>query len=71
MTERLEAVFGDWRDFIDRDFPEMKITEETRNAIIEYARTHRVSNVRIATGRFYTDEEYRQYRERILSTPLP
>jgi len=71
MTEKLEAVFGDWRDFIDVDFPEVKITEETREATVAYALSHPTDNVRIAMGRFYTDKEYQDHRQKILSTLLP
>lgn len=47
------------------------ITEKVRQSIVNYAKSHSIGNVRIYMGRFYTDQEYEQRRQRILNTPLP
>jgi hypothetical protein len=71
MPKKLEVMSKDWRELIDTDFPEIKITDEVREATIAYATSHLTNDTRVATGRFYTDKEYQQYREKILLTPLP
>jgi len=60
-----------WVDWIDVDFPErgpitQKTVEETKRLSSKFR-----GNVRISTGRIYTDEEYQRYRQRVLGTPLP
>ncbi|MBU1136168.1 MAG: hypothetical protein KJ559_01525 [Nanoarchaeota archaeon] len=62
------------RDVIGVDLPEdIEITERTKQTMVECAQSGRylIDNVRIATGRIFTDKEYEERRERILSTPLP
>jgi hypothetical protein len=60
-----------WKDLIDVDPPkDTPITEETREQAQKEACRYRGS-VRISTGRFYTDQEYKEKREKILNTPLP
>lgn len=54
-----------------QDFPRLRITEETRQQILRYPQLHSGLSVRARMGRIYTDEEYEQRRERVLSTPLP
>lgn len=66
-----EYKLKDWKEVIDSDFPYLKITEETRQTMVEYSRTHSVGNTRLAMGRFYTDLRYETWKERVLSTPLP
>ena len=44
------------------------ITEETREKSIQYGCR---GNVRIATGRFFTDIGYENYRKKVLSMELP
>lgn len=63
----------DWREVIFEDFPEIRITDRTRTTMRRAAESARylINNVRIATGRFYTDSEYEARRSRILNTPLP
>jgi hypothetical protein len=51
------------------DFPDMPpITEETRKKNIQYGCR---GNVRIATGRFFTDIGYENYRKKVLSMEIP
>jgi hypothetical protein len=60
-----------WKEIINTDWPELKITERTREMAPVYAQRYLTGNVRFATGRFYTDEEFEKYRQRVLSTPFP
>ncbi|KPK75781.1 MAG: hypothetical protein AMJ79_09735 [Phycisphaerae bacterium SM23_30] len=60
-----------WKDMIDVDMPTMgPITEEIRKQTREQAARYR-GGVRVSTGRFWTDAEYKKYRDKVLSTPLP
>ena len=60
-----------WTDFIDKDLPEAgPITEETCAQSRGEAARYRGS-VRVSTGRIWTDREYKDWRDRVLSTPLP
>ena len=54
-----------------QDFPELHITEETRKQVLEHPELHSGLSVRTRMGKFYTDEEWEQRREEVLSTPLP
>ena len=59
-----------WKNLIDVDMPQLgPITEQTRRQAIQYNHRFRGS-VRIALGKFWTDEEYEKYREEQLK-PLP
>lgn len=53
------------------ELPKLKITEETRKDVLEYPEFYTSCDVRTRMGKFYTDEEYEQRRERVLSRPLP
>ncbi len=60
-----------WTEVVDEDLPaSCPITQRTREMTKEYSGRFRGS-VRVSTGRFWTDQEYEEYRKRILSTPLP
>jgi hypothetical protein len=60
-----------WREVVERDMPEQaKITESVRDETIKESARFRGS-VRLSTGAFWTDEEYRVTRKKILETPLP
>jgi len=58
-------------DILFQDFPELHITEETRQAILEHPELHSGLSVRARIGKIYTDEEWEQRREEVLSRPLP
>ena len=53
------------------DFKPMKITEETRNDVLEHPERCINCSPRIRMGKFYTDEEYERYKEKTLNRPLP
>lgn len=62
-----------WNEVINEDWPDMKITEQTRDVMRRAAQSGRylINDVRLAIGRFYTDSEYEARRAKILSTQLP
>jgi len=58
-------------ELIDTDFPDMEVTEETRQNTMQYS--YKVGcrgNVRLAIGNFYTNQEYEAWRQEQLA-PLP
>jgi hypothetical protein len=58
----------EWKRLIDTDMPPIgPITAAVRDANKNRAR----GDVRICTGRLYTDEEFEARRRRILAEPLP
>jgi hypothetical protein len=62
-----------WDEVMNKDWPEMKVTERTRATMERLASCGRylVDNVRLAFGRIYSSKKYESYRQRVLSTPLP
>ncbi|ODS36388.1 hypothetical protein BEH94_12070 [Candidatus Altiarchaeales archaeon WOR_SM1_SCG] len=54
----------------DTDFSDLKIDEHARELTKCLANRFR-GGVRISTGRFYTEEEWENKRNKVLSTPLP
>jgi hypothetical protein len=60
-------------DLLDKGMPDINPTEKTRKTMIEAGKNPRylINNVRLATGRFYTTEEFETYKKRVLNTPLP
>lgn len=59
------------KEILFKDYPPLHITEETRQAVLDHPELHSGLSVRARMGKFYTDEEYEQRREEILSKPLP
>lgn len=60
-----------WNEVIDLPMPDMgPVTEEARNETLENTHKFRGS-VRLGTGNFFTDAEYKAYREKVLNTPMP
>ena len=53
------------------EFPKLKITEETRKDVLEHPERYTDCDDRTRMGKFYTDEEYEQRREEVLSRSLP
>lgn len=58
------------KDYLFEDFPEFKVTEETRKDVIENPQKYSGCDVRIIMGKFYTDEEYQRKIEEGLSREL-
>jgi hypothetical protein len=60
-----------WREVALRDMPEQpKITDAIRDETMKESARFRGS-VRLVTGLFWTDEEYKRLRQQVLETPLP
>lgn len=59
------------KEVLFTSYPPLKITEETRRAVLEHPELHSRCSIRVRMGKFYTDEEYEQRREEVLSKPLP
>lgn len=53
------------------EMPAVPITESTVNVTKKTSRRFFRGSVRISMGRFWTDKNYKKYRDRILNTPLP
>lgn len=62
---------NDKKDYLFEDFPEFKVTEETRKDVIANPQKYSGCDVRIRMGKFYTDEEYQRKIEEGLSRELP
>jgi hypothetical protein len=64
-----EMELADWRTVIEKDFPEMgEVTSET----LEGIDGHRLRcGVRISTKRIWTNTEYEERRQKVLSELLP
>ena len=60
----------EWNRLLNTDWPDYKITEQTRELAMTNVLKYR-SSARLAMGKVYTDEEYEARREKILSIPLP
>ena len=61
----------DWKDVIDLAPPKVgPITEAAREYTKSRAGRFR-GGVRISTGRFWTEGDFKQYRDEIRSKPLP
>ncbi|MCL1791324.1 MAG: hypothetical protein FWG40_08210 [Peptococcaceae bacterium] len=54
-----------YAESLNKDFEPIRITDESREIVEDYARKCRGS-VRFATGRFYTDDEYKEWRQSVL-----
>jgi hypothetical protein len=62
---------ADWREVIDKDFPEMgEVTPETLEEIEREGHRYR-GGVRLSTKRVWTDAEYEERRRKVLAEPLP
>lgn len=55
----------------DKEYKPIEITEETRKEVLEHPEKYASFPARIRMGLFYTDEEYEQYIEKVLSKQLP
>ncbi len=55
----------EWNDVLDADLPKVKITKEMVERSQKASRRVR-SSVRISTGKVWADDEYEEYRNKIL-----
>ncbi|PIN91098.1 hypothetical protein COU61_02410 [Candidatus Pacearchaeota archaeon CG10_big_fil_rev_8_21_14_0_10_35_13] len=68
----MEKRIRSWEEALHEELsPRGSITEETRRMTVEYAQGHYIGDVRITTGRFWTDKKYEERRTKVLETPLP
>ena len=58
-------------DYLFADFPEFKVTEESRDDVIKNPQKYSSCDVRIRMGKFYTDEELQERITQGLSRKLP
>ena len=58
-------------DYLFSDFPEFKVTEESRDDVIRNPQKYSSCDVRIRMGKFYTDEEHQERINQGLSRKLP
>jgi len=63
----VKEQFKGKEDIWDTDFKEPRID---RDLTLAFATKHRGS-VRLSMGLFYTDEEWKAIRKKVLGTPLP
>jgi hypothetical protein len=61
----------DWREVIFEDSSRIEVTEETVRNGVKMAQMGYRTDMRIATGRVYTDAQYESWRAKVLNTPLP
>ena len=63
----------DYGDIIDRPLPgQVPLSQEDIPKVVLAAYEGRLrGSVRIATGRIWPQEEYEDFRKRVLRTPLP
>lgn len=59
------------KDVLFKDYPNLKVTEETKKYVLEHPELYSGLGVRERMGKFYTDEEWDERREEVLNTPLP
>lgn len=50
----------DKKDYLFNDFPDFKVSEETRNDVIKHPQKYSDCDIRVSMGKFYTDEEYQK-----------
>lgn len=62
---------NDKQDYLFADFPEFKVTEETRNDVTKNPQKYSNCDARIRMGKFYTDEEYQKKINEGLNRKLP
>lgn len=58
-------------DMLFVDFPEFRVTNETKKDVIQHSEKYYQYGYRIANGMFRTDEEKSGYLEESLERPLP
>ena len=62
---------NDKQDYLFADFPEFKVTEETRKDVIENPQKYSGCDIRIRMGKFYTDEEWDKRSKEMSLVKLP
>lgn len=70
MSDLVFNQIHNYNDIVERDFPDIEITESLKTKILNNFYKIRGS-VRFGLGLFRTNEEIIKYKNRILSIPLP
>lgn len=68
--ETRDTKYGE-ESILFQDFEPVRVTEATRQHVLEHPEMYQNCPPRIREGKFYTDEEYEKRAEEVLSTPLP
>ena len=68
--EARDTKYGE-ESILFQDFEPVKVTEATRQHVLEHPEMYQNCPPRIREGKFYTDDEYERRAEEVLSTPLP
>ncbi|MBO4246180.1 MAG: hypothetical protein J5892_05550 [Bacilli bacterium] len=58
-------------EVINKDYPDFKVTDKTKEDVFIHPGAYLNCDSRIRMGKFYTDQEYKNYKKRVLSRPLP
>lgn len=58
-------------NILEKDYPELNITEQTIENIKKHPRLYRNSPTRISMGKIYTTEEFQKRSDEILTMRLP
>ena len=66
---RLKSLIKD--EIIDKDYQDFKVTKQTKEDIFMHPGAYLNCSARIRMGKFYTDQEYEDYKKRVLNRPLP
>ncbi|MGN0966358.1 MAG: hypothetical protein ACI4OP_02015 [Candidatus Coprovivens sp.] len=68
--EAKDTKYGE-ESILFQDFEPVKVTEATRQHVLDHPEKYQNCQPRIREGNFYTDDEYERRAEEVLSTPLP
>lgn len=68
--EARDTKYGE-ESILFQDFEPVKVTEATRQHVLDHPEMYQNCPPRIREGKFYTDDEYEKRAEEVLSTPIP
>ena len=68
--EARDTKYGE-ESILFQDFDPVKVTEATRQHVLDHPEMYQNCPPRIREGKFYTDDEYERRTEEVLSTPIP
>ena len=66
-----QAKYNTGDDILFEDFEPVKVTEATRQHVLEHPELYKNCPARVREGMFYTDDEYEARFEKVMNTPLP
>lgn len=68
--EARDTKYGE-ESILFQDFDPVKVTEATRQHVLDHPEMYQNCPPRIREGKFYIDDEYERRAEEVLSTPIP